>query len=394
MENNENLNKKAMKNAESSYFLILLNLAFFFSHDKDVNHPFVKAHTKTASIIHLLFLLTYIIFIHFQFLSLPIYWLFLNKILAAIISLGLLWMLLLGIYKAGKGKSFWIGEVIHIAKKEKLLDVNADKNLDEKDKLSLILSYIPLLWIFIAWKYRENKQIENSASFNLFASFIILSSFLAGHHEVGSIFLLFYTVFIVFSALMIFSQDTLIHINMLEIGNIKKHYNKIKDSISYLENYFSKEKFSTFSELEKIKSDERKKNEDEELKELEKKENFPWHEILIYLPLVNFLTLSKLATKKNIQIINGFWISLLLLLILIIPNINNAFSFLLVFPIFYGLAFWKDTINYKLPFFFDIGNIFIRFWTRFSQVFKKAKTIQQTEKKANLKVWEEKKEEK
>jgi len=105
---------------------------------------------------------------------------------------------------------------------------------------------------------------------------------------------------------MIFSQDTLIHINMLEIGNIKKHYNKIKDSISYLENYFSKEKFSTFSELEKMKSEERNKNEDEELKELEKKENFPWHEILIYLHLVNFLTLSKLATKKNIQIINGF----------------------------------------------------------------------------------------
>lgn len=67
MNNGQNveLNDKVIKNAISSYLMILINGAFFVSRDENVKHPFVIEHTKNAMPIHLLFVFVYIVFIHF-----------------------------------------------------------------------------------------------------------------------------------------------------------------------------------------------------------------------------------------------------------------------------------------------------------------------------------------
>jgi hypothetical protein len=58
------LNPKIKANAKSAYFLLFVSAAFFLSKKNElINNSFVKSHTKIAFIIHMLFLITYIIFI-------------------------------------------------------------------------------------------------------------------------------------------------------------------------------------------------------------------------------------------------------------------------------------------------------------------------------------------
>gem|GEM_PF-1894576 len=45
----------------------------------------------------------------------------------------------------------------------------------------------------------------------------------------ANIFFLIYIIFIVFSAMMIFTQDEIIHINMAKIWSPTKIYNFLKD---------------------------------------------------------------------------------------------------------------------------------------------------------------------
>jgi hypothetical protein len=48
-------------------------------------------------------------------------------------------------YKAHNKKYFFANEIISIVKKEQLIDVNNDNTFDEKDKLTIILAYIPFI---------------------------------------------------------------------------------------------------------------------------------------------------------------------------------------------------------------------------------------------------------
>jgi uncharacterized membrane protein len=64
LENNGNISQKVIGNAISAYLLMFISGLFFFNKtNENINHPFVKAHTKTAMLIHLGFLVTYIVFI-------------------------------------------------------------------------------------------------------------------------------------------------------------------------------------------------------------------------------------------------------------------------------------------------------------------------------------------
>jgi hypothetical protein len=69
MEQN-NIHKKSINNAISAYFMILISVVFLFNkNNKYINNNFVKSHTKVAFLIHLSFLINYIIFISFSFLK-------------------------------------------------------------------------------------------------------------------------------------------------------------------------------------------------------------------------------------------------------------------------------------------------------------------------------------
>jgi len=64
------IHKKSINNAISAYLMVFISSLFLFNKKNEyVNNEFVKSHTKTAFLIHLSFLLTYIIFISFSFLK-------------------------------------------------------------------------------------------------------------------------------------------------------------------------------------------------------------------------------------------------------------------------------------------------------------------------------------
>jgi hypothetical protein len=65
--NTQELNIKIKNNAMSAYFLIFLCASFLFvKHNPNVNHPFVKSHTKTALSLHSLILFIIALFLWFD----------------------------------------------------------------------------------------------------------------------------------------------------------------------------------------------------------------------------------------------------------------------------------------------------------------------------------------
>lgn len=382
------LNKKVIANAQSSYFMPIVSIAFLFSWDTNINHPFVRWHVKTASFIHLLFLIVYLIFIqfafmvHFSFLSYR-----LNYIFASMFFLFLFWALIFASEKAHKWEIFWIWDMIKISSWEKwFISWEKKENLNEEDKLTLILSSIPLIWIFIYGKNYKDSTIENISKFNIFVSFFISLIYVSGNKEVANIFFLFYIIFIVFSSIMIMAQWEMITINMRKIFHPFALYNFLKDIFSYLKTYFWKEKFKDFSSLRNEKEEKRKIEEEREINLLQDLKNFPFNEKLIYFPVFNLLLLGKLHTKKYFHIVNALWISLVILFSWLILWIENVYQLLLVFPLFYGIAFLETKENYKLAFFFDIWKIIINLFWKIKWMFRKAKEIKKKEENISLKV--------
>lgn len=383
----EEINEKVLANAKSSYFMPLANLAFLFSQDKNINHPFVRSHVKTANFIHLLFLLNYVLFIHFSFLwSLSFFNYNLENIVASTIFLLLFWLLLFWFQKAHKWETLSISDILKIGGSEKIISIDKKENIDEESKITLILSAIPLIGIITYGKNYKDILIENINKFNLLISFIILLVYVLWNREVANIFFLIYIIFIVFSAMMIFTQDEIIHINMAKIWSPTKIYNFLKDWILYIKIYFSKEKFKDFESLRNEKEEKRKIEEEKEINLLQDLKKFPFNEKLIYFPVFNLLLLGKLHTKKYFHIINALWISLVILLSWIIFWTYNLYQLLLIFPLFYGIAFLETKENYKLAFFFDIWKIIINLFWKIKWMFIKAKEIKKKEENISLKV--------
>ena len=97
-------NRKVIGNAMIAYFLLFICITFFFNKEnKYINNTFVKSHVKTAFLLHILFLLVYIVFISFNVgRSLSIIGLSLNSIIASALFIGLFGILMYGMYQAHK----------------------------------------------------------------------------------------------------------------------------------------------------------------------------------------------------------------------------------------------------------------------------------------------------
>jgi len=64
------IHQKTINNAISAYLMLFISATFLLNKDNEyINNSFVKSHTKVAFLIHLSFLVTYVIFIRFAFLK-------------------------------------------------------------------------------------------------------------------------------------------------------------------------------------------------------------------------------------------------------------------------------------------------------------------------------------
>lgn len=366
-----NITSKIKANAVSAYLLLFISFLFLFNKDnKHLNNKFVKSHTKIALIIHLWFLITYIIFttywtgLNFQILNYSI-----NDIISISIFLILFLLILIWIYKANSWKTFNFTEAINIWNKEKkdIFTTKNDLNIKEKDKLTIILSRIPFIGFIIASKYKNNKIIENNQKLNLIITFIIIFLYVYWNYNLANLLFLVYIIFLVFLWINTF-QNNIIYFNLEKIPSIKKLYLYSISFIIYMKNYFWKKHFKTFNEvyinIDKINDTKEKILE----KQLQNQTSFKLINILVYIPIINIISIFNINSKLKIHIINWLIITWLFILSWITLWFNNKQQLFLLFPI----AFWIWNINYlsyKLAFLYDIYNIIAIITWRFLNIF-------------------------
>ena len=305
MQNSELNFEKVKANAVSSYLLLFVSSAFLFNkNDPYLNNSFVKSHTKVALLIHLAIAITAIIFLFFgTWLNLNFLGYSIDQIIAITIFFILTWLLILWAIKANSWKEFKLWEDLNLYKKNEAFKLNSEKNINENDKLNIILSKVPFVWFFIYAKDINNKIIQNNTKLNLIITLIILGLYIFWNPNLANLLLLVYIIFIVFSTINLFTQNRLINFNLEKMPSLNVLIIYLKTIIKYLWNYFSnkkefKEFFVIFNEI-KEKQKERNK---QELENLSKLNNLKLPKIIIYIPLLNFISLFNYKTKEKRKI--------------------------------------------------------------------------------------------
>lgn len=363
---NQNIDKKVRGIATSSYLMMFISWLFLFNKvNPNINNSFVKSHTKTSMLIHFWFLITYIIFIsNWLFSSFSFMWFWLNNIITNIIYIWLLLLLIIWIYKANSWESFNIKQDISISKNKNILDINWDWEISEKEKVTIILSFIPFIWFLIYPKYIENKTIEEATRLNVIITIIITLLYVFSYSNLANLFSLAYIILISFIWINLFSRDELISVKLADIFSPKNTYTKIVNIKDYLISYFKKDNFKEFTEIEKQNKKENLTQEIEDKKILESKSELKLAKPLIYIPFINLIFIFFINTKYYFHIINGLMITLLISIFLVLSilwYINNNLYILFLFPILFWIGY-TNKLTYKMPFVFDtyefIKNIF------------------------------------
>lgn len=391
--NNIELNKKTVANAVSAYLFIFCSWLFLFNKtNENLNNNFVKSHVKSASLIHLWFLITYIIFVSYSlFSSINILWFPLNHIIAKWFFIWLLGLLILWMYKANK-KEIFVGSSINMfIKSDNLIDIDKDWKLNEKDKLTILLAYIPFLWFFNFPKYRNNELIKNITKLNLIISIIIMSLYIFWDINLSNLLMLVYTIYVVFIWINIFIKDEIININFSKIPSFNELPIFIKWLKIYLFNYFKDKDFDNFNKITDNLKQEYIIEEQEELKKLETLKETKIPKFLIYVPILNLIFLFIRNTKYKYHIINWITITLLLILIIILRYlnyINSNIYLLIIMPITFGMWYVEHYLPYKMPFIYQIYELVNKIK---NMLIFKSKKINEKRKEVNeisLKVWE------
>jgi hypothetical protein len=371
----EKLSEKVIWNAISAYLMIFISGLFLFNKtNKNIDNDFVKWHTKSAMLIHLWFLITYIVFIsNSLFSGISFMWFWLNNIITDIIFISLLWLLILWIYKAKNGLEFSISKNINISKKEAILDIDWDWEITEKEKFTILLSFVPFIGFINFAKYREHKTIIEATRLNIITSLIITLLYIFSYWNLANLLTLAYIILITFIWINLFTRNELLQIKLPKAFSPENSYLWLISSIEYLKNYFKDWDFKEFNTLIKANSEKLNKQElaDETL--LKTKKDLKLPKFLIYIPFINLIFLFFKNTKYNFHIINGIIITLIitwLIWLSYITNINYNFFLLILFPTLFWIWYTKDRLAYRMPIIFDIYILFskifsfLKFWTK------------------------------
>ena len=173
-------NKVIKNNAVTAYLLFLISVMFLFAKSEpNLNNEFVRKHTKSALLIHLLIIINILVFKTYWLLwSIFIMWYSLNSIVFSSILAILFLMLIFWAYRASKWEYFNISSIFSAKSSKKLLNVDNDWNFWEKDKLTFVLAYIPFVGQIFASKYSKNENIKKILRLNTFVAFLSCLLFL------------------------------------------------------------------------------------------------------------------------------------------------------------------------------------------------------------------------
>ena len=382
----EKIEQKSINNAISAYLMIIASWLFLLNKDnKHINNDFVKKHTKSAIILHILFIAIYIIFIfNWLFNNIEIFSYWLNIIIADISFIWLFVIMIAWIFKASKWESFNIWSFIK-ASKSISLDTNQSK-LAEKDKLTLVSSYIPFVW-YIIWSKYDNKQIKDILTFNLFISLVITITYILWYWNLSTVLLLIYIIYWVFVWVNLFSRDELTSISLPDIFSPNSKLILQKNIVKYIKHYIKWDfkEFNKIVEQSKIEKENTDKIESEEINNLA---SIKIPEILIYIPYINLFTIFLKENNNKLHITNWLtitFISFLMIISDIFWYLPTKSLLLLLFPICFGL--WNLSIKYyKMPFIYEISLFFKNFKKIFIKSKKSLKEKSKEVNETNLKV--------
>ena len=383
----QNIEQKTINNAISAYLLIFISGLLLLNKDnKYINNDFVKNHVKASIIIHIWFAINYIIFItNSLWYQINIFWYWLNLIIANIIFIFLLWLTLVWIYKSYKWELFDIWNFIKTNKNIKL-EIKNENNYNEKDKLSIILSYIPFIWYVVGSKF-ENDSIKNILKINLFITVIIYLIHLLWYWNLTSLFVLSYTILVIFIWINLFARDELISFNLpyyfLPEGKIILQ----KTIIRYISNYF-KWNFKEFGNIKEEIIDEKISRKENDKSEINNLELLKLNKNLIYIPIINLIFIKEINSNYKIHVKTWITITIIFILLFILKLlwiVNSSILLLILFPI----CFWLWKINnktYRMPYIYELVELFENIYKKISKTKKDIKEKHNEEKNLNLKV--------
>jgi len=383
------LNKKIIANATVSY----LFMAWFFlfaKNNPDINNDFVKSHSKKAIFIHILFFINWLIFISFWTgISFEIYNYSFDNIISIVVNILLFFTLIFWIYKANKWEIFEILKTVKISKNMKLSFEKNKTELSEEDKVTLILTKIPLIWFLIWSKYKENLIIENDLKLNYIITTIMFLLFIFWNINLSNLLFLFYIIFIVFTSVMLFIRNEVMQINLTSIPHLKEIRLYLIAFISYMKTYFSKKDFIKYEDvLFYIKNKEYDRLLKDK-KELEAKPHFKLWKNLIYIPILNLISFFNINVLERKHIISWIIITIFVIYLWFTSSFFNETQILLLIPIFAWLWHIKNDSNYEFPFLYDIYLIRKYLKDKSIKIFSFLKTKHKEEKIISLKVgWE------
>ena len=379
--------KKIKGNAVSAYFMIFISLLFLFNKDnKYLNNSFVKAHTKTAFWLHLMLLVTYVVFISFGLgKEISFLWYNLNNIIASSLFIALFAMMLYGIYRANKWETLTTNELLTLSRQDTLVNVEK-REFNEKQKVSMILAYVPLIGYIIYGQDYKNDTLRKINKVALIAWGFIGLLYVLGSTNLALLFGLFYIVLIVFSSIILITKEEFLHISLEKIPTPQEKLIWVQSLCIYMKKYFSGKEFHNLKDILQNTADKKLKAESDNTKLLEKKENIKIPKVLIYVPFLVLICLPGLKSRYALHIKNSLGITILIMVSWALFGIQNMFQVLTIFPIAYGIWF-IDRLGYQMPFAYQTYEIiFESIIGTFLSIFKKWNKIHKTEKKENLKV--------
>jgi len=366
------MEQKIKNNAVSCYFGLWFLILIRKSKNEYINNSFVKNHAKTASLIHLWFLINYIVFINFWFLS--NLWFFysidIRYIISTAIFLWLFWILIYWVYKSNIWETFSFSDVKKITKTEEFLKIDEIK-LNEQWIFSMIFSLIPLFWFINRWKYYnyKSKMIENNIKLNLIFTLFVSVLFIFENNSLWYLFILFYAIFVVFYAILLISKSHIININLEYIPTAEEiFFNFLKMKI-YLINYL-KWKFTNLKDIDILLKNEMKEKQENNLKELNNFKENKIKPLFYYIPIINIINFLDINSKYRFHTIN--WLILTFISIPLVYFIWIEYMIFIFIIIFFSIWYLKK-LNYKIFFLYDIFNIFFKIFINSKNKIKEKK---------------------
>lgn len=387
------INKVTRNNAISAYLMVWISALFLFNKkNENINNSFVKNHTKSAILIHLTIILNIIFFRFYKvFWNISFYNFSLNQIISNILFIFSIFILFLWAYKAYKWELFKLWKLFSFKSDKNILDVNKDWNFWEKDKVTFIITFIPFLWQIFWVKYNKNENIKEILKLNTFITFIFCLLFINNYNNLNQIFNLIYFIFIAFVWVNLFVKSELLIINLPKYFDFWEIWKNFKIFVIYMKNYFS----WNFKEFKILEEEKNKKIYEDNLKTHNEMKSLPelkWPKKIIYLPIINLYFIFFKKNNYQIHIRNGLTISFLIIIFIILwffKILSLKYLILFLFPI----CFWLGNLGrnyYKIPFIYDVYEIFIKFLNFFRNSKKFISEKRKEVNEVSIKVWENK----